>query len=84
MIFVYILLALILSLLIIAALMPKAYQVEKSVIIAKQPHFVMDKVGDLNNYSRWNPGSKATPPPKALLRALRTAPAINMPGRERR
>ena len=67
MIFVYILLALILSLLIIAALMPKAYQVEKSIIIVKQPHFVMDKVGDLNNYSQWNPWQQSDPTAKSTI-----------------
>ncbi|MBK6937455.1 MAG: SRPBCC family protein [Chitinophagaceae bacterium] len=67
MIFVYILLALMISLLIIAALMPKAYQVEKSVIIAKQPHFVMDKVGDLNNYSRWNPWQQSDPTTQSTI-----------------
>lgn len=67
MIFVYILLALILSLLIIAALMPKAYQVEKSIIISKQPHFVMDKVGDLNNYSQWNPWQQSDPTAQSTI-----------------
>lgn len=67
MIFVYILLALILSLLIVAALMPKTYQVEKSIIIAKQPHFVMDKVGDLNNYSQWNPWQQSDPTAQSTI-----------------
>ena len=55
MIVVYILLGLIILLLVIALLLPKNYNVEKSTIIKKNIAEVMDKVGNLNFYSQWNP-----------------------------
>jgi Polyketide cyclase / dehydrase and lipid transport len=55
MIFVYIFLGLVLALLIASYMMPKNYTVEKTAIINKPVPDVMDKVGDLNYYSKWNP-----------------------------
>lgn len=67
MIFVYILLALIIALLVVAAFMPKSYNVEKSVIIQKPVAFVMDKVGDLTNYSKWNPWQQSDPTAQSTI-----------------
>jgi hypothetical protein len=55
MIFVYIFPGLVLALLIASYMMPKNYTVEKTAIINKPVPDVMDKVGDLNYYSKWNP-----------------------------
>ena len=35
--------------------MPKTYNIEKSIIIRKPVSEVMNKIGDLNYYSKWNP-----------------------------
>jgi Polyketide cyclase / dehydrase and lipid transport len=58
---IYILLGLILALLLAAFLMPKVYHVEKSVIISKSSSAVMDKIADLNYYSKWNPWQQSDP-----------------------
>lgn len=55
MVILYILLGLILMLGVAALLLPKNYNVEKSAIIKKTAEAVMDKVGNLNFYSQWNP-----------------------------
>jgi Polyketide cyclase / dehydrase and lipid transport len=55
MIAIYILLSLIVFLLLLAVVMPKVYNVEKTIVINKTPADVMAKVGDLNYYSQWNP-----------------------------
>ena len=55
MIVIYILAAIIASLLIAAYLMPKTYNVEKSVIINKPSAIVKNYVADLHHYSKWNP-----------------------------
>ena len=55
MIFVYIIIGLIALLLIIAALLPKVYNVEKIIVISKPVADVMNRVGNLNFYSQWNP-----------------------------
>jgi Polyketide cyclase / dehydrase and lipid transport len=64
MIFVYIFIGLIATLLIVAALMPKTFNVEKTIIIKQSIAEVMDKVGDLNYYSKWNPWQQADPTAK--------------------
>jgi hypothetical protein len=55
MIFVYIFIGLIVLLLIIAALMPKTFNIEKTIVISKPVPEVMNKISDLNYYSQWNP-----------------------------
>lgn len=67
MIVVYILAGLILLLLIIAALMPKNYHVEKTIIIKKNIADVMSKVGNLNSYAQWNPWQQMDPTAKATI-----------------
>ncbi len=67
MIFVYIFLGLIALLLIISALLPKVYNVEKSVVIKKPVAEVMDKIGDLNHYSKWNPWQQSDPTTKSTI-----------------
>lgn len=61
MIIIYILLGLIVLILLIAALLPESYNVEKSTVIKKPLSEVMNKVGDLNYYSKWNPWQQSDP-----------------------
>jgi hypothetical protein len=61
MIFVYIFIGLIIALLIIAAFLPKFYNVEKIVIIKKPVIEVMKRVSNLNEYAAWNPWQKSEP-----------------------
>ncbi len=61
MIFVYILLGLVVTLLVAAALMPKAYNVEKSTVIRKPVKEVMERVGNFNQYAAWNPWQQMEP-----------------------
>ena len=61
MIVIYIILGLIVLLLIIAALLPKRFNVEKTVVINKPVSLVMGYVGDLNYYSKWNPWQQSDP-----------------------
>jgi hypothetical protein len=61
MIIVYILLAIIAAVLLIAYLMPGAYNVEKSTVIKKPQSLVMSNVGNLAGYRDWNPWMKMEP-----------------------
>ena len=67
MIFVYIFIGLVVTLLIIAALMPKVFNIEKNVVIAKPVAVVMEKVSDLNYYSQWNPWQQSDPTTKKTI-----------------
>ena len=67
MIVVYIILGLIGLLLLIAALMPKSYNIEKSNIIKRRAIDIMSKVGNLNSYSEWNPWQQMDPTAKATI-----------------
>jgi len=67
MIVVYVIIGLIALVLLIAALLPGTYNVEKSAIIKRSPSQVMDKVGDLNFYSQWNPWQQMDPTAKATI-----------------
>ena len=61
MIFVYIFIGLIITLLVVAALMPKVYNIEKFVIIKTPVGEVMNRVGNLNDYAIWNPWQQSEP-----------------------
>lgn len=67
MIFVYIFIGLIAMLLIIAALMPKRFVIEKTTVINKPVGEVMAKVGDLNFYRQWNPWQQMDPGATATI-----------------
>lgn len=67
MIIVYIAVGIILAIFLLAALMPKTYQVEKNIIINKPVAAVMDRVGDLNFYSQWNPWQQSDPSVKNTI-----------------
>lgn len=59
--------ALVLLALVLAALLPGKYNVEKSVIIHKPKDAVMDKVADLHNYAKWNPWQQSEPNSKSEI-----------------
>lgn len=61
MIFVYIFVGLITLLLLIAALMPRTYNVERSIIIKRPAADVKNHVGNFNDYPAWNPWQKMEP-----------------------
>jgi hypothetical protein len=63
----YVLLGLVVVILLLAALMPKNYNIEKSAIIKKAVADVMDKVGNLNFYSQWNPWQQMDPTAKSTI-----------------
>ena len=61
MIIIYFFIGLIIFFLVVAALLPKIYNVEKTVIIKKPVTFVMSRVSNLNDYALWNPWQKSEP-----------------------
>ena len=61
MIFIYIFFGLILALFLIAAIMPKSYNIEKSAVINSPVMEVMGRVSNLNEYASWNPWQQAEP-----------------------
>ena len=61
MIVIYLLLALIALVLIISAVMPKSFNVEKSIVINRPINDVMNRIANLNDYARWNPWQQADP-----------------------
>jgi hypothetical protein len=67
MIFVYIFIGLIVLLLVIAAMMPKTFNIEKTIFIARPVPEVMDRIGDLNYYSKWNPWQQSDPSTKNTI-----------------
>lgn len=74
MIVIYIIVVLIAALLITAFLLPKNYNVEKAIIIKKIAREVMDKVGNLNFYSQWNPWQQADPTAKSTVSGTPKSP----------
>ncbi|MBK7561375.1 MAG: SRPBCC family protein [Chitinophagaceae bacterium] len=70
MFFVYLFAGLVGLLLLIAALLPKVYNVEKTIIISKPVAEVMNRVGDLNYYSQWNPWQQADPTAKNTVTGI--------------
>jgi hypothetical protein len=64
MVIVYAFIGLIILLFIVAALLPKIYNIEKTIIIDKPVPIVMGFVSNLNNYSKWNPWQQSDPTAK--------------------
>ena len=67
MLFVYIFVALIITLLLITAVMPKIYSVEKTIVITRPAKDVMNRIGNLNDYALWNPWQQADPHSKKTI-----------------
>jgi hypothetical protein len=61
MVILYVLVGLIVLLLLVSALMPSSYNIEKSTVIHKPSPDVMKYVGDFNYYSGWNPWQQMEP-----------------------
>jgi Polyketide cyclase / dehydrase and lipid transport len=74
MIFVYIFIGLIIILLIVAAILPKFYNIEKTVIIKKPVVEVMKKVGNLNEYAVWNPWQQSDPAANKTITGIAGTP----------
>jgi hypothetical protein len=64
---VYIIVGVVLVLLLIAALLPGKYHIEKTAIIARPVELVMDKVADLHHYAAWNPWQQSDPGAKGTI-----------------
>ena len=74
MIFVYIFVILIIAILVIAALMPKTYNVERSIVINQNVPWVMNMIGNLNEYAVWNPWQQADPTAKKTITGTPNTP----------
>lgn len=74
MIFVYIFAALIVALLVVAALMPGTYNIEKTIVIKKNVPDVMKRIGNLNDYSLWNPWQQSDPSAKKTITGTPNTP----------
>jgi Polyketide cyclase / dehydrase and lipid transport len=74
MIILYILLGLIIALLLIASIMPRSYNVEKSIIIKKPAQEVMKYIGDFNYYSQWNPWQQMEPAASKTISGIAHTP----------
>jgi hypothetical protein len=61
MIFVFLFIAFVVGVLLLAAIMPSRYNVKKTAIIKRPVREVMNKVGDLNYYASWNPWQQMEP-----------------------
>ncbi|MFI5132692.1 MAG: SRPBCC family protein [Chitinophagales bacterium] len=67
MIVLYIFIGLVILLLLAAAILPKSYNIEKTAIIKKPVAEVMNRIGDLNFYSQWNPWQQSDPTTKSTV-----------------
>jgi hypothetical protein len=74
MIVVYVIVGLIALLLLISAMLPKSYNVEKSMIINKNVGHVMNNVGDLSHYKQWNPWQQMDPDAKSTITGIPKTP----------
>ncbi len=74
MIVVYIFIGLIGSLLVMATMLPKVYNVEKTIVISNAVPDVMGRVGDLNYYSQWNPWQQTDPTVKNTITGTPNTP----------
>lgn len=74
MIIIYILAGLIAVLLIAAALMPKIYNVERTIVINRPVTDVMSRISDMNYYSQWNPWQKSDPTAKSTITGTAATP----------
>ena len=70
----YLLLGIIVLILIVAALLPGTYTVERSVEIARPPEVVYPLVADYNNWLEWSPWPKLDPEAKQTVTGTPGAP----------
>jgi hypothetical protein len=74
MITVYVLAAVVTIFLVVPALMPPKYSVEKSIVVNKTPAQVFGHVANLNHYRDWNPWQKMEPGAKAAISGTPATP----------
>ena len=74
MLFVYIFVVLIVTLLLITAAMPKFYSVERTIVINKPVPVVMNRIGNLNDYALRNPWQQADPSSKKTITGTPNTP----------
>jgi hypothetical protein len=74
MIALYILIGFVALLLVIAAILPKTYNIEKTIVIARPVSEVMSRVSNLNYYSQWNPWQQTDPTAKNTITGEPGAP----------
>lgn len=74
MIFVYIFVGLITAILLIAALLPKTYNVERTIIIKKPVAHVKKYISDFNHYASWNPWQQMEPAALKTISGLAHTP----------
>lgn len=67
MIILYVILGLIALFLLLAAILPGQYLVEKCIVINRPAAEVYNKVADLNYYSQWNPWQKTDPDARSVI-----------------
>src|ERR1044072_258290 len=64
---IYILVAVIIILLVVALYLPDGYFIEKHAIIKNTRDVVIDKVTNLHHYAQWNPWQKTAPQSKQII-----------------
>jgi len=67
MLVLYIALGIIAIFIITALILPENYNIEKTTIVKKTLAEVMDRVGNLNYYSQWNPWQQSDPNTKSTI-----------------
>jgi len=77
MIFLYAFIAVVITILLIAAFLPKVYNIEKTIIINCPPTAVMKRVGDFNEYANWNPFIQAEPGAVMTITGAPSTPGHN-------
>lgn len=70
----YLLIGIIAIILVVAALLPGSYTVERSIEIAKPPEVVYPLVADYNNWLKWSPWPKMDPEAKQTVSGTAGAP----------
>jgi hypothetical protein len=63
----YLIVALVVVLLVVAAFLPATYTVERSIVIAKPPSVVFPQVADLNQWLKWSPWPEMEPSAKNTI-----------------
>jgi ribosome-associated toxin RatA of RatAB toxin-antitoxin module len=63
----YIILGFIALILLIAAMMPAVYSIEKTITVNSSPQTAYDKVANFNHYKDWNPWQKMEPTSKQTV-----------------
>lgn len=63
----YVVAGLIVAFLVVAALLPGGYSVERSIEIARPPSLVFEQVADFNKWLAWNPWTEMEPTAKNTM-----------------